>query len=52
MVKNHGVLDYKKKKIHFVDNVGRKRTLVGKNKGVSLRFILSLEYKRSMRNIM
>jgi hypothetical protein len=47
---NHEViLDCKNKKLYFVDDVGHKRNLVGKNIRVSLRFISALKLKRNMR---
>jgi hypothetical protein len=37
------------KKIYFIDDVGHKIILVGMNRGVSLRFISTLQLKKSMR---
>jgi hypothetical protein len=43
------IFNYKNKELLFVDDLGQKRTLVGMNQGVSLRFIASLQLKKSMR---
>jgi hypothetical protein len=48
-LENHeAMLDCKNKRLYFTNDAGHKRTLVGKNRGVSLRFISYLQLKRSM----
>ena len=43
------MLDCKEKKLIFIDDFGYKRILIGTKRGVSLRFILALQLKKSMR---
>jgi hypothetical protein len=47
---HEALLDYKNKKLYFVDDVGHKRILVGKNQGVSLIYnILATKEKYAKR---
>ena len=43
------MLDCKEKKLIFIDDFGHKRILIGTRRGVSLRFISTLQLKKSMR---
>jgi hypothetical protein len=43
------ILNYNMKQLSLVDDEGHRRMLVGRNQGVSLRFISSLQLRKSMR---
>jgi hypothetical protein len=46
----HGmILNCKTKILILIDDLGQKRVIVGRNQGVSLRFITSLQLKKNMR---
>jgi hypothetical protein len=43
------ILKCKTKRLSLMDDLGQSRVIVGRNKGVSLRFISSLQLQKSMR---
>jgi hypothetical protein len=42
------ILNYKMKQLSLTDDLGQKRVIVGRNQGVSMRFISSLHIQKSM----
>jgi hypothetical protein len=45
---HEAILNYKMKQLSLVDDEGKRRVIVGWNQGVSLRFISSLQLRKSM----
>jgi hypothetical protein len=46
---HEAILNCKTKRLILVDDEGQRRVIVGRNQGVSLRFISSLQLRKSMR---
>ena len=46
---HEAVLDCKEKRLIFIDDLGYKKILVGAKRGISLRFILALQLKKSFK---
>jgi hypothetical protein len=46
---HEAILNYKTKWLSLVDDEGQRRVIVGRNQGVSLRFVSSLQLRKSMR---
>jgi hypothetical protein len=45
---NHAILICKMKQLRLVDDEGQRRVIVGRNQGLSLRFISSLQLRKRM----
>jgi hypothetical protein len=45
------ILNYKMKRLSLIDDEGQRRVIVGRNQGVSLRFISSLQLQKSMQGM-
>jgi hypothetical protein len=43
------IINYKRKRLSLTDDEGQRQVIVGRNQGVSLRFISSLQLQKSMR---
>jgi hypothetical protein len=46
---HEAILNCKTKWLSLVDDEGQRRVIVGRNQGVSLRFVSSLQLRKSMR---
>ena len=46
---HEAILNCKTKRLSLIDDEGQRRVIVGRNQGVSLRFVSSLQLRKSMR---